>query len=68
MTYEYKCLDSECNHITEIKQKITAYIYPNVPCEKCDGLAKLQISGGTGFKLVGEGWPSADMKKGIWND
>jgi len=55
MTYEYLCLNPDCNNEWEEDQKITS---PRLTtCPKCNQeTAKRLISGGQGFQLQGTGW------------
>lgn len=53
MTYEYEC--KVCGHSWEQEQKITDP--PEVECPDCHRPeAKRLVSGGVGFRLVGDGW------------
>ena len=54
-TYEYCCLNPECNHEWEIEAAITSD--PVKTCPACEQeTAKRLISGGLGFQLLGNGW------------
>jgi predicted nucleic acid-binding Zn ribbon protein len=37
---------------------------PKVKCPKCGTQAKKLVTGGSGFILVGDGWPGKDIKNG----
>jgi putative FmdB family regulatory protein len=54
-TYEYCCVNPDCNHEWEQESKITAD--PEKFCPKCgQETAKRLVSGGQGFQLQGSGW------------
>ncbi len=53
MTYEYVC--KACGHAWEAEQKITDE--PIRKCPQCgEEQAKRLVSGGGGFRLIGNGW------------
>jgi putative FmdB family regulatory protein len=62
--YEFEC--GECGTITEMEFPIRDSPQ-DVPCRECGKPAKKIISS-CSFRLKGEGWPSLDMKKGIWDN
>ena len=52
-TYDYKC--SRCRHALAVEQRITDK--PKRKCPECGRLSlDRQITGGTGFILVGQNW------------
>ena len=60
MTYEYIC--TACGHEWEKEQRISAD--PIRKCPKCKKLkAKRQVSGGMGFKLLGNCWAADGYKR-----
>jgi len=54
-TYEYCCLNKDCNNTWDHEAKITEEAIKE--CPKCkQETAKRLVSGGQGFQLLGSGW------------
>jgi putative FmdB family regulatory protein len=56
--YEWRC--RECGHVFEELQDHFAKRNDKKLCPTCGALATRTINTGTGFRLMGEGWPSVD--------